>query len=237
MDIREKQQIEQILSRLKQLLRGKKAEPLKIDDCPECLSQLSQSINELVYSFSEIWDFILPLSQGMLNIEPPKARNLLASPFKELHSQLRTLVWQVQQIAQGDYNQRVVFMGEFSQVFNSLVEALEEKSRLAQEHIKFLEKEAEKLREGQLRYASAVKNSPGGIFIFDPITLKVIETNEKFNTMMGYSKEEISELTVSDLYFDQDIAKEDLRNILGKSLHSISNRQYLLKTANASMSI
>jgi diguanylate cyclase (GGDEF)-like protein/PAS domain S-box-containing protein len=229
LDTDEKRIIEQISATLMQLLRGEKAKPVESESCPESLERVVKYINEIVYSFSEIWDFILPLSQGILNIEPPRARNLLASPFKELHSQLRALVWQVQQVAKGDYKQRVVFMGEFSDAFNNMVEALEEKDCLINEHIRYLENEAQKLRESEARYASAVRNSPGGIYIFDPHTMKIIESNEQFNTMMGYSKEEISKLTVYDFYADKLNAQEDLENILKKSLHNISNRQYCLK--------
>jgi diguanylate cyclase (GGDEF)-like protein/PAS domain S-box-containing protein len=190
---------------------------------------LAKSINEVVYSFSEIWDFILPLSRGVLSIEPPKARNILASPFKELHSQLRTLVWQVQQIAKGDYKQHVDFMGEFSDAFNSMVNALEEKDHLINENVCFLENEAKKLRESESRYSSAVRNSPEGIYIFDPLTMKILESNEQLNIMTGYCKEEIPSLTVYDFYMDKVIAQEDLINIKGKSLHSITNAIYCLK--------
>jgi len=228
-DIKEKQLIDHVSTVLLHMLRGKKVEPIQYDKYPESMELLVKVVNEMVYSISEIWDFILPLSRGVLNIEPPKASNVLASPFKELHSQLRNLVWQVQQVAKGDYKQRVVFMGEFSSAFNSMVEALEEKERLIKENIQYLEDEAKRLRESEARYASAVKNSLGGIYIFDPLTLEVIESNQQFNTMMGYSKEEITKLTVYDFYADLLIAEEDLGNILRKSLHSISNRQYRTK--------
>ncbi len=228
-DINEKQLIDHVSTVLLHMLRGKKVEPIQYDSYPESMELLVKVINEMVYSISEIWDFILPLSRGVLNIEPPKASNVLASPFKELHSQLRNLVWQVQQVAKGDYKQRVIFMGEFSSAFNSMVEALEEKERLVKENIRYLENEAKRLRESEARYASAVRNSPGGIYIFDPLTMEIIESNQQFNTMMGYSKEEITELTVYDFYADPLIAEEDLESILRKSLHSISNRQYRLK--------
>ncbi len=225
----EKRVIEQITEILNQILRGKKPEPIQYENGPEALRILIKHVNEIVYSVSEIWDFILPLSQGILNINPPGANNLLASPFKELHSQLRTLVWQVQQVAKGDYKQRVVFMGEFSEAFNSMVEALEEKDRLISEHIHHLETEARKLKDSEARYSTAVRNSPGGIFIFDPATMSILESNDQFNIMMGYSKEEILQLTVYDFYEDKSIAEKDLNDILSKSLHTISNRQYCLK--------
>jgi PAS domain S-box-containing protein len=120
-------------------------------------------------------------------------------------------------------------MGEFSSAFNSMVEALEEKEQLVKENIRYLENEAKRLRESEACYASAVKNSPEGIYIFDPLTMGVIESNQQFNAMMGYCKEEMTELTVYDFYEDPSIAQEDLENILRKSLHSISNRQYRLK--------
>lgn len=229
MDIEENQVIEQMSTSLTQLLQGKKAKPIDIESYPESLQILVKCINELLFSFSEIWDFILPLSRGKLNIEPPGSSNIIASPFKELHSQLRTLAWQVQQVAEGDYKQRVVFMSEFSEAFNSMVEALEEKDYMVKENIKFLENEAKRLRESQSRYSSAVRNSPGGIFIFDPLTMKVIESNEMFNAMTGYSKEEILGLTVYDFYGERSVAEEDLASMLGKSLHSAANRQYRLK--------
>ena len=229
MDDSENRIIEQMSTSLTQLLQGNKTKTIRHEDYPESLEILAKSINEVVYSFSEIWDFILPLSQGVLSIEPPKARNILASPFKELHSRLRSLVWQVQQIAKGDYKQHVDFMGEFSDAFNSMVNALEEKDHLINENVCFLKNEAKKLRESESRYSSAVRNSPGGIYIFDPLTMKILESNEQFNIMTGYCKAEILSLTVYDFYMDKAIAQEDLINIKGKSLHSITNRKYCLK--------
>lgn len=146
MDAGEKQIIEQMLNSMTQLLRGKQTEPIFCENDSKLLEMLTKRINEVVNSFSEIWNFILPLSQGILNIESPKASNILASPFKELHSQLRTLVWQVQQIEKGDYKQRVVFMGEFSLAFNSMVEALEEKNHLINENISAMKKIQSDLR-------------------------------------------------------------------------------------------
>jgi two-component system NtrC family sensor kinase len=48
----------------------------------------------------------------------------LAGSLKGLHANLRHLTWQTQQVAEGDFSQRVDFMGEFSDAFNSMVAAL-----------------------------------------------------------------------------------------------------------------
>src|SRR5690554_5357814 len=125
MNFIEKSSIEEIANSLSLLLQGKIPEYISSseNDSKE-LNRLIELINEIIGSYSEIHEFILPLSRGILNLEPPKTRNLLASPFKELHSQLKNLTWQVQQIAKGDYKQRVAFMGDFSIAFNNLVETL-----------------------------------------------------------------------------------------------------------------
>jgi len=64
-----------------------------------------------------------------LRKEPP-ARNYLVSSFKQLHANLLHLTWQTQQIAKGDYNQEVSFMGNFSVAFNSMTQSLKEKEKL-----------------------------------------------------------------------------------------------------------
>ncbi|MEW6266117.1 MAG: response regulator [Thermodesulfobacteriota bacterium] len=48
------------------------------------------------------------------------------SSLKSLQASLRHLTWTTQQIAKGDFNKKVDFMGEFSQAFNSMTKQLEE---------------------------------------------------------------------------------------------------------------
>ena len=230
--VREHFLIEHISIVLNLLLQGKQPSYVPTTDYPEEYSNFIELVNQLITSVFEIRQFILPLSQGILRVEAPKATNHLASPFKELHSQLRTLVWQVQQIAQGDYNQRIDFMGEFSEAFNSMVEFLKEKSRLVNEHISFLEDEAKWLKESEARYFTAVKYSPGGIYIFDPDTKRILEVNEQFLQMTEYTEEDFPQLTVFDLYYDRSISESDLSLIQKKSLHNITSRQYKRKTGD-----
>jgi diguanylate cyclase (GGDEF)-like protein len=80
--------------------------------------------------------FISELSEGKLEVEPPP-RNPLIAPFKQMHANLRHLTWQARQIAAGDLDQHVDFLGAFSVAFNSMTEALREK-RAAEEKILYL---------------------------------------------------------------------------------------------------
>ncbi|MCL1849766.1 MAG: cell wall metabolism sensor histidine kinase WalK, partial [Clostridiales bacterium] len=69
------------------------------------------------------------LAKGDLNGKIPSPGNEIASPLKSLHASLRHLTWQTQQVAEGDYQQRVKFMGDFATAFNSMAQQLEERKQ------------------------------------------------------------------------------------------------------------
>ncbi|MDM8526127.1 response regulator [Desulfococcaceae bacterium HSG8] len=138
MESHEIKRIDRITEIVHNLLKGKTPNPIPCEDDPEDeIRQLTEKVNTLALDFKEIKEFIVPLSQGDLKAQLPK-RNILASPFKQLQSSLSHLTWQTRQIARGDYNQRVDFMGDFSQSFNSMTEALKEaRSQLLSETERF----------------------------------------------------------------------------------------------------
>lgn len=48
----------------------------------------------------------------------------LAGTIKALQSNLRHMTWQAEQVAKGDYSQRVAFFGDFADAFNHMIEGL-----------------------------------------------------------------------------------------------------------------
>ncbi|MDL2210867.1 GGDEF domain-containing protein [Desulfovibrio sp. OttesenSCG-928-O18] len=52
-------------------------------------------------------------------------RGVVAGKLKGLQAHLLHLTWQIQQVAAGDFTQRVEFMGDFAKAFNSMVEQLD----------------------------------------------------------------------------------------------------------------
>lgn len=102
--------------------------------------ELLERIRRLAVYYNEIATAILKLSQGDLGDIRFSPDNMLAFPIKELHSRLMHLTWQTQQVSNGDYGQRVDFMGEFSQSFNSMVKALDHNENALKQKIKELEK-------------------------------------------------------------------------------------------------
>lgn len=113
--------IEKISNLLKGRIPSKIEKEDIVDDSKQALTGL---LNQLISFMEEMHDFIIPLSKGELTDLNISKRNYLASPFKELHSRLLHLTWQTKHVANGDFSQRVDFMGEFSEAFNSMVISL-----------------------------------------------------------------------------------------------------------------
>jgi diguanylate cyclase (GGDEF)-like protein len=134
---KERELVRELTARLAQLLEwGLTKEPFagEIDD--PALAELSVAIDVAAKALGEAQVFLTGLAAGELGMEPPPANQFIA-PFKRLHAHLRHLTRQTQEIAAGDLDQRVDFLGEFSVAFNSLIDALREK-RAVEEQIHYL---------------------------------------------------------------------------------------------------
>jgi signal transduction histidine kinase len=88
------------------------------DDC-ECREEVALLVDYL----ADLSRFVRAMSMGDLSATINR-RGALAGALKGLHANLRHLTWQTQQVAAGDFKQRVDFLGEFSTAFNSMVVAL-----------------------------------------------------------------------------------------------------------------
>ncbi len=71
--------------------------------------------------------FLNHLRLGDLDVQPPGRHNFFAGSLKELHAALRHLTWQANQVANGDYNHKVSFLGDFSTSFNQMIQQLDER--------------------------------------------------------------------------------------------------------------
>jgi diguanylate cyclase (GGDEF)-like protein len=68
------------------------------------------SVRNIAHSFSQ-GDFSPEIS----------VRGIIPGCFKTFQAHIRHLIWQVQMVEKGDFQQEVCFMGEFSNTFNSMV--------------------------------------------------------------------------------------------------------------------
>jgi diguanylate cyclase (GGDEF)-like protein len=82
------------------------------------------TFNKLSAMLREVSDFSRALADGNVSVTPPPRSNYLAMGLKVIHNQLMHIIWQAEQIAAGDYNQSIDFMGDFGKTFNWAVESL-----------------------------------------------------------------------------------------------------------------
>ncbi|MDP4209624.1 MAG: PAS domain-containing sensor histidine kinase [Bacteroidota bacterium] len=150
------------------------------------LKELYQSVSHLIDKHRNAKDFILNLSKGNLEIEVPKTNNLISS-FKELHSNLRHLVWQTHRIAEGDYNQHIDFLGDFSNSYNKLIAGLKEKQ--------IIEKE---LEASETQYRILAENVSDVIWKLDLFSGRFTYISPSIYALRGYSVEEAMAQTMEE---------------------------------------
>jgi diguanylate cyclase (GGDEF)-like protein/PAS domain S-box-containing protein len=186
MEIKELSALNSINEALYELIHGDIPESVLIDDSSnEELKTLCELIDHLIMTYSDARTFLLALSEGLLEVEIPR-KNFLVSPFKQLHANLRHLTWQTQQVAKGDLNQHVDFLGEFSESFNAMIESLKEKKAIEDA----LGRSEKKLRD----ITSALGE---GVFMLDTEG-KLTFMNPEAENLLGWAQEELLGQVVFD---------------------------------------
>lgn len=167
-----------LLDSLVDFIRGYLLLP-SVKKCPESLSgstKLEQLLEELMVLRSVLFAFAKGNPQVEINL-----KGFMAGCLKQLQAHLRHLEWHADQIATGDFNQKVDFMGPISESFNNmstrlaiLVRQLEEKEDelidLAVElklEIESRKQKEEQLRQSEERWKLAIACSLDGIWDVD----------------------------------------------------------------------
>ncbi|MCL2524273.1 MAG: diguanylate cyclase [Betaproteobacteria bacterium] len=107
------------------------------------------------------------LSRGDLSCSLPKPDNELASNLKSLHATLKHLAWQTKQVANGDYKQRVTFMGDFSESFNQMVVQLNEQRDALLGEIETIRKQRRDLEYSNNLFEIITSRLPDWIVVID----------------------------------------------------------------------
>ena len=156
--------------------------------CPPDAQPLVRTVNRLLCQIEEIATLVVPLAAGELSAWRPSPDNLMAAPLLEMHERLSRLTRQTQAIAHGDYSQRVDFMGEFSEAFNSMVALLDEREQsLKAEIARRRQAEADLQRERDLLVSGPVITFRWGID--DDGTVEYVSPNI---SEFGFSAEEFT---------------------------------------------
>ena len=152
--------IDEVIEKLTILLQGEIPDKIDIRAIVGVNNKtLARKVNQLIDFMQETHDFVIPLSKGNLTERKISPKNFFGSPFKELHSRLIHLTWQAKQVANGDFNQRIDFMGDFSEAFNSMIVSLDNKEKMLKNKIDELEQALTRIKrlEGVLPICSHCK--------------------------------------------------------------------------------
>jgi class 3 adenylate cyclase len=124
----EEEIIDTITATFHYLRTGKVPAPIPIpEDLPDNeIRQLITYVNRYLVDFAPFAEALEQLAQGELDTRPLLGGMDVIHSFKTLQSNLRHLTWKTQQIASGDLEQRVDFMGDFSDAFNSMTQQLKD---------------------------------------------------------------------------------------------------------------
>jgi len=112
---------------LRDIFFGNTNATLDIDSLEPDFAYFGEGLVYFAKCFFEYANFAKALAEGDLNSPQPPKDNSMAGSLKSLHASLRHLTWQTQQVANGDYTQRIDFMGEFAGAFNTMVVQLAER--------------------------------------------------------------------------------------------------------------
>ena len=86
------------------------------------------------------------------------------------------------------------------------------------------------LRESEERYRAVVQQVAEAIFLLDPETMRLLEANNAFLQLLGYSEEELKRLTIYDL-LPYERSRIDLatQRALEQGEYQVSDRHYCRK--------
>ena len=121
-------------------------------------------------------------------------------------SPVKKLVHGAKTIAGGDLTQRIVVnrkdeIGMLAKEFNKMTTKLEE-SYSSLEHK--IDERTAKLKESEEKYRESINSANDAIFTLDINTVRIIDSNKKAEIISGYSKAELCNLKVWDMYPVQD---------------------------------
>jgi adenylate cyclase len=148
--------IDKITETIHYLRTGKIPLPIHIpEDLPDNeIRQLLSYVNRFLVEFALFAEAMAQIAQGELDTRPLMDRMAVTQSFKALQSNLKHLTWKTQQIAEGDLEQKVDFMGDFSTAFNTMTQQLKESRAQLVNLNQQLERRNQFIRETFGRYTS-----------------------------------------------------------------------------------
>lgn len=156
-------------------------DPVAVED--EHLSAVCHRLATIFGMINESYQYSEHLSRGDLKANLSR-NNIFAMPLKGLQASLAHLTWQTRQVADGDLNHQVHFLGEFSDSFNHMIRSLREK----------------KMIEQRLKLITDMLGE--GVFLVDT-NGKIIFANPEAVRLLGYRFDEIEGAFIHEIIHKQ----------------------------------
>ena len=176
---------EMLFSYLRDVIYSTPKAELDVDNLEKDYIMLGRGLVFFAQCFEQYNSFAEALSRGDLGVVPPPPENELAAPLKSLQASLRHLTWQSQQVAKGDYKQRVDFMGEFADAFNTMVEQLDDRQKKLEREIEKNLKRAESLEQNNQFLSDIMQHIPQQIIVFSKKEQEILLMNEHAKQEVG----------------------------------------------------
>lgn len=160
----------------------------KIPEIPEIFNK-NEELQEFISKIKAIREAAGELGMSNLSHEIKGTGYILGS-LKNLQASLKNLTWTTKAIADGDFSQRVYFLGDFSDAFNRMTKRLESSIR--------------EIEEARQHFEMIFETIPDATIISNIETGALIAYNRAFFEMTKFSKEEIEKnpINICDLYVD-----------------------------------
>lgn len=164
------------------------------DKLDEDFQRLAEGMLFLGRLLKEQRSFVAALSKGDLSVLAPSRENELVAPLKSLQASLRHLTWQTQQVAAGDYHQRVDFMGEFAEAFNQMVVQLDSRQQALMEEIESSHEKSRALEQSNNLLSNITAGIPQSIIVLSAVTGKPLFTNHSAEALISQSEDLLHKL-------------------------------------------
>jgi diguanylate cyclase (GGDEF)-like protein len=125
------------------------------------------------------------LSRGDLSGALPSPDNELASHLKSLHAALKHLTWQAREVAAGDYDQHVEFLGEFADAFNQMVTQLRDRRDALLNEIQIIQMQRKDLERSNNLFGIITGRLAEWIIIIDRETGERLFTNHPVKNVLA----------------------------------------------------
>ncbi|MDR2788385.1 MAG: diguanylate cyclase, partial [Candidatus Accumulibacter sp.] len=176
---------------------------LDVASLPEDFRELGEGLAYFAEMLGEVRALAKSLSRGDLSGKLPCPGNELASDLKSLHAVLKHLTWQTRQVAAGDYDQHVEFMGDFASAFNQMIAQLKERRETMRREIEIIQKQRQYLERSNSLFEIITSRMSEWIAVIDRETGERLFANrpiesvltcdafesELYDILMGHAKE------------------------------------------------